>query len=154
MYSCQHCEYKSTRRYNLNVHVNNKHGVHDYQRDSTSPESMQRNQIGGSALTTSQQEQVLQPEQQRVPIEYYQNIKNQLDHVSSSNIQWQDAYKKLHIQWQEAYKKLHESGLELEGNLNEEEALNHNLRTQLQTVTEVNKGWDQAYRTLQSRSNL
>ncbi len=154
MYSCQHCEYKSTRRYNLNVHVNNKHGVHDYQRDSTSPESMQRNQIGGSALTTSQQEQVLQPEQQRVPIEYYQNIKNQLDHVSSSNIQWQDAYKKLHMQWQEAYQKLHESGLELEGNLNEEEALNHNLRTQLQTVTEVNKGWDQAYRTLQSRSNL
>tara|TARA_B100000768_G_C11137159_1_gene314467 strand:- start:332 stop:736 length:405 start_codon:yes stop_codon:yes gene_type:complete len=134
--------------------VNNKHGVHDYQRDSTSPESMQRNQIGGSALTTSQQEQVLQPEQQRVPIEYYQNIKNQLDHVSSSNIQWQDAYKKLHMQWQEAYQKLHESGLELEGNLNEEEALNHNLRTQLQTVTEVNKGWDQAYRTLQSRSNL
>ena len=154
MYSCQHCEYKSTRRYNLNVHVNNKHGVHDYRRDSTSPESMQRNQIGGSALTTSQQEQVLQPEQQRVPIEYYQNIKNQLDHVSSSNIQWQDAYKKLHMQWQEAYQKLHESGLELEGNLNEEEALNHNLRTQLQTVTEVNKGWDQAYRTLQSRSNL
>ena len=154
MYSCQHCEYKSTRRYNLNVHVNNKHGVHDYQRDSTSPESMQRNQIGGSALTTSQQEQVLQPEQQRVPIEYYQNIKNQLDHVSNSNIQWQDAYKKLHMQWQEAYQKLHESGLELEGNLNEEEALNHNLRTQLQTVTEVNKGWDQAYRTLQSRSNL
>ena len=45
-------------------------------------------------------------------------------------------------------------GLELEGNLKEEEALNHNLRTQLQTVTEVNKGWDQAYRTLQSRSNL
>ena len=165
MYSCQHCEYKSTRRYNLNVHVNNKHGVHDYQRDSTSPESMQRNQIGGSALTTSQQEQVLQPEQQRVPIEYYQNIKNQLDHVSSSNIQLQDAYKKLHIQWQEAYQKLHmqwqevyqklhESGLELEGNLNEEEALNRNLRTQLQTVTEVNKGWDQAYPTLQSRSNL
>ena len=154
MYSCQHCEYKSARRYNLNVHVNNKHGVHDYQRDSTSPESMQRNQIGGSALTTSQQEQVLQPEQQRVPIEYYQNIKNQLDHASSSNIQWQDAYKKLHMQWQAAYQKLHESGLELEGNLNEEEALNHNLRTQLQTVTEVNKGWDQAYRTLQSRSNL
>ena len=154
MYSCQHCEYKSTRRYNLNVHVNNKHGVHDYQRDSTSPVSMQRNKIGGSALTTSQQEQVLQPEQQRVPIEYYQNIKNQLDHASSSNIQWQDAYKKLHMQWQEAYQKLHESGLELEGNLNEEEALNHNLRTQLQTVTEVNKGWDQAYRTLQSRSNL
>ena len=121
MYSCQHCEYKSTRRYNLNVHVNNKHGVHDYQRDSTSPESMQRNQIGGSALTTSQQEQVLQPEQQRVPIEYYQNIKNQLDHVSSSNIQWQDAYKKLHMQWQEAYKKLYENGLELDGHLNEEE---------------------------------
>ena len=94
MYSCQHCEYKSTRRYNLNVHVNNKHGVHDYQRDSTSPESMQRNQIGGSALTTPQQEQVLQPEQQRVPIEYYQNIKNQLDHPSSSYIQWQDSYKK------------------------------------------------------------
>ena len=41
MYSCQHCEYKSARRYNLNVHVNNKHGVHDYQRDSTSSESMQ-----------------------------------------------------------------------------------------------------------------
>ena len=154
MYSCQHCEYKSTRRYNLNVHVNNKHGVHDYQRDSTSPESMQRNQIGGSALTTSQQEQVLQPEQQRVPIEYYQNIKNQLDHASSSNIQWQDAYKKLHIQWQEAYKKLYESGLELDGHLNKEETLNHNLCTQLQTVTEVNKGWDQAYHTLQSRSNL
>ena len=133
--------------------MKNKHGVHDYQCDSTSPESMQRNQIGGSALTTSHQEQVLQPEQQRVPIEYYQNIKNQLDHVSSSNIQWQDAYKKLHMQWQEAYQKLHESGLELEGNLNEEEALNHNLRTQLQTVTEFNKGWDQTYRKLQSRSN-
>ena len=100
------------------------------------------------------QEEVFQSEQQRVPIEYYQNIKNQLDHASSSNIQWQDAYKKLHIQWQEAYKKLHEGGLELEGNLTEEKALNHNLRTQLQTVTEVNKGWDQAYRTLQSRSNL
>ena len=110
MYSCQHCEYKSARRYNLNVHVNNKHGVHDYQRDSTSPESMQRNQIGGSALTNSHQEQLFQPEQQRVP--NYQNIKNQLDHASSSNIQWQDAYKKLHMQWQAAYQKLHESGLE------------------------------------------
>ena len=40
------------------------------------------------------------------------------------------------------------------GNLNEEEALNHNLRTQLQTVTEVNKGWDQAYRTLHSLLDL
>ena len=78
----------------------------------------------------------------------------EVDHVSSSNIQLQHAYKKLHMQWQEAYKKLYESGLELDGHLNEEEALNHNLRTQLQTVTEVNKGWDQAYRTLQSRSNL
>ena len=65
--------------------------------------------------------------QQRLPIEYYQNIKNQLDQAKNSN-----------IQWSEAYKKLHESGLELEGNLSEEEALNHNLRTQLQTVTEVN----------------
>ena len=79
---------------------------------------------------------------------------NQLDQARSYNIQLQHAYKKLHMQWQEAYKKLYESGLELDGNLNEEEALNHNLRTQLQTVTEVNKGWDQAYRTLQSRSNL
>ena len=123
MYSCQHCEYKSARRYNLNVHVNNKHGVHDYQHDSTSPESMQRNQLGGSALTTSQQEQVLQPEQQRVPIEYYQTIKNQLDHASSSNNQWQDAYKKFHIQWQKVYQKIHESGLALGGDLNEEQAL-------------------------------
>ena len=47
-----------------------------------------------------------------------------------------------------AYKNLHESGLELEGNLNKEEALNHNLHTQLQSATEVNKRWDQAYHTL------
>ena len=85
MYSCQHCEYKSARRYNLNVHVKNKHGVHDYQHDSTSPESMQRNQIGGSALTNSHQEQVFQSGQQRVQIEYYRNSMNQLDQVRSSN---------------------------------------------------------------------
>ena len=115
---------------------------------------MQNNQIGGSALTNSHQEQVFQSGQQRVATKYYQNIKNQLDHVSSYNIQWQDAYKKLHIKWQEPYKKLYESGLELDEHLNEEEVLNHNLRIQLQNVTEVNKGWDQAYRTLQSRSNL
>ena len=120
MYSCQHCEYKSARRYNLNVHVKNKHGVHDYQRDSTSSESMQRNQIGGSVLSSLNQEQVFQSGQQRVP--NYQNIMNQLDHVSSSNIQLQHAYKKLHMQWQEAYKKLYESGLELDGHLSEEEA--------------------------------
>ena len=155
MFQCSYCNYQSLHKYNVQRHETAIHGSNQHEGTaSTSPESMQRNQIGGSALTNSHQEQVFQPEQQRVPIEYYQNIKNQLDHASSSNIQWQDAYKKLHIQWQEAYQKLHESGLELEGNLNEEEALNHNLRTQLQTVTEVNKGWDQAYRTLQSRSNL
>ena len=33
MYSCEHCDYKSTRRYNLNVHVKNKHGP--YQRAPT-----------------------------------------------------------------------------------------------------------------------
>ena len=157
MYQCDDCGYKSARIWCINRHRCNKHGSKQHEGSAPATDqstSMQRNQGGGSALTNSNQEQVYQSEQQRVPIEYYQNIKNQLDHVSSSNIQWQDAYKKLHMQWQEAYQKLHESGLELEGNLNEEEALNHNLRTQLQTVTEVNKGWDQAYRTLQSRSNL
>ena len=79
---------------------------------------------------------------------------NQHDQARSYNIQLQHAYKKLHMQWQEAYKKLYECGLELDAHLNEEEVLNHNLCTQLQTVTAVNKGWDQAYRTLQSRSNL
>ena len=44
---------------------------------------------------------------------------NQIGQARSYNIQLQDAYKKLHIQWQEAYKKLHESGLELDGHLNE-----------------------------------
>ena len=135
MYSCQHCEYKSAQRYNLNAHENNKHGVHDYQRDSTSPESMQRNQIGGSALSNSHQEQLFQPEQQRVP--NYQNIKNQLDHASSSNIQWQDAYKKLHMQWQEVYEKLYESGLELDKHLNEELRRMKNCGTQAELSKET-----------------
>ena len=85
MYSCQHCEYKSAWRYNLNVHVKNKHRVHDYQRDSTTSESMQRNQIGGSVLSSLNQEQVFQSGQQRVP--NYQNIMNQLDQARSSNNQ-------------------------------------------------------------------
>ena len=46
------------------------------------------------------------------------------EHVQARiyNIQLQHAYKKLHIQWQEAFTKLHESGPELKGNLNEDEA--------------------------------
>ena len=52
---------------------------------------MQRNQVGGSALTNSNQEQVYQSEQHRVPIESYQNIKNQLDQARSYLIQWQKA---------------------------------------------------------------
>ena len=146
MHQCDDCGYKSARIWCINRHRTNKHG--SKQHEGSAPAtyqstSMQRNQVGGSALTNSNQEQVYQSEQQRVPSEYYQNIKNQLDQAKNSN-----------IQWSEAYKKLHESGLELEGNLSEEEALNHNLRTQLQTVTEVNKRWGQAYHTLQSRSNL
>ena len=54
---------------------------------------------------------------------------NQLDQPRSSNNQLQHEYKKLHIQWQEAYKKLYEGGPELDGHFNEEETLDHNLRT-------------------------
>ena len=50
---------------------------------------MQRNQ----APTNSHHEQ---SEQQRVPFEYYQNIKNQLDQATNYNLQWQDAYQNLH----------------------------------------------------------
>ena len=90
MYSCQHCEYKSTRRYNLNVHEKNKHGLK--QHEKTAPAiNMQRNHE--SAPTNSHHEQ---SEQQRVPFEYYQNIKNQLDQATNYNLQWQDAYKHLH----------------------------------------------------------
>ena len=103
---------------------------------------MQRNQVGGSALTNSNQEQGYQSGQQRVPIEYYQNIKNQLDQARSYI-----------IQWQETNKKLYEDANELEGQLNEEVALNHNLRTQLQTLQDVNTRWEHAYHTLQSRMN-
>ena len=121
------------QRHETSIHGSNQHeGT-----ASTTCESMQRNQIGGSALTTSQQEQVLQPEQQRVPIEYYQNIKNQLDHASSSNIQWQDAYKKLHMQWQEVYEKLYESGLELDKHLNEELRRMKNCGTQAELSKET-----------------
>ena len=104
---------------------------------------MERNQVGGSALTNSNQEQGDQSGQQRVPIEYYQNTKNQLDRARSYL-----------IQWQEAYKKVNEDASELEGHINEEVALNHNLHTQLQTLQDVNKRWEQAYHTLRSRSNL
>ena len=112
--------------------MNNKHG--SKQHEGTAPAiSIQRNQIVGSDPTKSHQEQVFQSEQQRVPIEYYQNIKNQLDQARSYI-----------IQWQETNKKLYKDANELEGQLNEEVALNHNLRTQLQTLQDVNKRWEQA----------
>ena len=96
------------------------------------------NQIRSKFKSISQE----QSGQQRVPIEYYQNIKNQLDQARSYI-----------IQWQETNKKLYKDANELEGQLNEEVALNHNLRTQLQTLQDVNTRWEHAYHTLQSRMN-
>ena len=140
----------------INHHRTNKHGFK--QQEESAPAtyqstSMQQNQVGGctltntnqeggSDLTNSNQEQGYQSVQQRVPIEYYQNIKNRLDQARIYL-----------IQWQEANKKLYEDANELEGHLNKEVDLNHNLHTQLQTLQDVNKRWEQAYHTLQSRSN-
>ena len=114
-HSCKHCNYQSSHALVVRRHEKNKHRVHDYQHGSTTSQSIQRNQIGGSALTNSHQEQVFHGKM--IPIEYYQKFENQLDHASSSNIQWTDAYKELDIQWQEAYKKLYEIGLELDEHL-------------------------------------
>ena len=95
MFQCSYCNYQSLHKYNVQRHETAIHGSNQHKGTaSTTCESMQRNQIGGSVLTNSHQEQMFQSEQQRVPIKYYQNIKNQLDHPSSSYIQWQDSYKK------------------------------------------------------------
>ena len=145
MYQCDDCGYKSARIWCINRHRTNKHGSKQHVGSAPATyqsTSMERNQVGGSALTNSNQEQGDQSGQQRVPIEYYQNTKNQLDQARSYL-----------IQWQEAYKKVNEDASELEGHINEEVALNHNLHTQLQTLQDVNKRWEQAYQTLQSRSN-
>ena len=148
MWECSYCSFTCGRKWNMQVHEKRKHLKQDVdpQQDVHSMEQLAQdyqNLKQNYDKIVHENRILVNDGQQRLPIEYYQNIKNQLDQAKNSN-----------IQWSEAYKKLHESGLELEGNLSEEEALNHNLRTQLQTVTEVNKRWDQAYNTLQSRSNL
>ena len=90
MYQCDDCDYRSARIWCINRHRTNKHG--SKQHEKTAPAiNMQRNHE--SAPTNSHHEQ---SEQQRVPFEYYQNIKNQLDQATNYNLQWQDAYQNLH----------------------------------------------------------
>ena len=89
MYQCDDCDYRSERIWCINRHRTNKHG--SKQHETTAPAiNMQRYQE--SAPTNSHHEQ---SEQQRVPFEYYQNIKNQLDQATNYNLQWQDAYQNL-----------------------------------------------------------
>ena len=57
MYSCEHSDYKSTQRYNLNVHVKNKHGP--YQRAPTTmsvPPVQTQAQKGGGVTQHFDQE--------------------------------------------------------------------------------------------------
>ena len=63
-HSCKHCDYQSSHAWVVHRHEKIKHGVHDYQHDSTTSQPRQRNQIGGSALTNLHK--------QMVPIECYQ----------------------------------------------------------------------------------
>ena len=72
MYQCADCDYRSARIWCINRHRTNKHG--SKQHEGSAPAtyqstSMERNQVGGSALTKSNQEQGDQSGQQRVPIE-------------------------------------------------------------------------------------
>ena len=116
MWEYTYCSFTCGWKWNMQVHEKRKHLKQDVdtQQDVYSMEQLAqdyRNLKQNYDKILHENRLLVNDGQQRLRHEYYQNIKNQFDQAKNSN-----------IQWSEAYIKLHESGLKLEGNLNEEEA--------------------------------
>ena len=128
-YFCPFCNFKTHKKYNLDMHKRNRHSAHQYSKDGIS-------QRGSGALPMNQP---ISPNNHQtgthVPIQYFKERVQQ----------WQEIYQNMQVR----IKQLEEEIAQLEACRNEELQKVSILEPELQKLCQINKQWSEAYRQLQ-----
>ena len=136
-YVCSFCNFKTHKKYNLDMHKRNRHSAQEYPKDDIS-------QKGSGPLPMNQ---AISPNDQQtgthVPIQYFK------DYVQ----QWQEVYQNMQVR----IKQLEEEIAQLEACRNEDSNMLHEelqkvsiLEPELGKLYHINKQWSEAYRQLQA----
>ena len=93
MYKCTFCDYQSSRRYNLKVHVKNKH-------NSQTGSGVEQPHVGSDPVVAMEQTASSQPQ-----IDMHSNQQEEnVDQLYENIDQWKEAYDKLKEQFQQVEK--------------------------------------------------
>ena len=135
-YFCPLCNFKTHKKYNLDMHKRNRHSAQEYPKDGISQQG------SGSLLMNQPISSNNQQTGTHVPIQDFK------DYIQ----QWQEVYQNMQVR----IKQLEEEIAQLEACRNEDTNMLYEelkkvsiLEPELQKLSQINKQWSEAYRQLQ-----